>query len=203
MSVVPDDTGAKMTLKPDGHESTLRIGTERLTLQGVGPASARDLHLGGDGGFEWVDGGPFEGTRRASGMVLKAYEAGAHRPEWGVYVLVRREDGRAVGAMGFHGPPDEHGRAEVGYDLAETARGNGYATEALRALSAWALARDDVRQLIATIARDNLPSQRVVTRAGFVPMGEDAETAVARGRERGEDLVAYELRGTQDHDGSV
>ncbi|GGX88843.1 acetyltransferase [Streptomyces anandii JCM 4720] len=181
----------------------LLIPAERLTLEGVAPASARDLHLGGDGGFEWVDGGPYEGTRQASGQVLKAYEEGTHRPEWGVYVLVRREDGRAVGAMGFHGPPDEHGRAEVGYDLAEKARGHGYATEALRALSAWALARDDVRQLIATIARDNVASQRVVTRAGFVPMDEDAEPAVTRGRERDEDLVAYELRGTQDHDGSV
>ncbi|MFF4400432.1 GNAT family N-acetyltransferase [Streptomyces sp. NPDC001480] len=147
--------------------NNLVIPTERLTLVGVRPAAARDLRLGGDGGFEWLDGGPFQGTREAAGMVVKAYESGVHRPEFGLFALVRREDGRAVGGMGFHGAPDEDGRAEVGYDLVEAARGQGYATEALRALSEWALARDDVRLLMATVDRENLPSQAVVTRCGY------------------------------------
>ncbi|WP_234435837.1 GNAT family N-acetyltransferase [Streptomyces sp. NRRL S-813] len=153
----------------------LVIPAERLTLQGVTPAAARDLDRGGDGGFAWVGGGPYEGTRAAAGMVAKAYESGVHRPEWGMFVLVRREDGGAVGAMGFHGPPDGEGRAEVGYDLTEPARGHGYATEALRALSAWALARDDVRRLYARVDRDNVPSQRVAARAGFVQVADDEE----------------------------
>jgi GNAT superfamily N-acetyltransferase len=149
------------------------IPAERLTLQGLTPAAAADLRLGGTGGFDWIEGGPFEGTRDAAGMLLKAYEAGVHRPEWGVFVLVRSEDGRAVGGMGFHGAPDEVGRVEIGYDLTEGARGNGYATEALRALAAWALARDGVREVFATVDRTNIPSQGVVTRAGFTRVGED------------------------------
>ncbi|PTM98163.1 RimJ/RimL family protein N-acetyltransferase [Streptomyces sp. VMFN-G11Ma] len=155
--------------------NNLVIPAERLTLQGITPAAAHDLGMGGDGGFEWIEGGPFEGTREAAGFMLKAYEGGVHRPEFGVFALVRREDGRAVGGMGFHGVPDEDGRVEIGYDLAEGARGNGYATEALRALSDWAFARDDVHTLFATIARDNLPSQAVVTRAGFRQVGEEEE----------------------------
>ena len=77
--------------------------------------------------------------------------------------------------MGFRGGPDEEGRADVGYDLVETARGNGYATEALRALAEWALARDDVRTLFATIEPSDLPSQAVVSRAGFRRAGMDEE----------------------------
>jgi RimJ/RimL family protein N-acetyltransferase len=160
-----------------------RVPTPRLVLEGVTPAAARDLRLGGDGGFAWVEGGPCEGTREAAGMVVQAHEAGVHRPEWGMFVLVRREDGRAVGAMGFHGPPDGDGRAEVGYDLAGPARGRGYATEALRALAALALAREEVRALRAVVERWNTPSQGVVTRAGFTLAGEDG------GR------LVYELRG--------
>ncbi|MGW5607224.1 GNAT family N-acetyltransferase [Streptomyces sp. NPDC003753] len=156
--------------------NNLVIPTERLTLQGVTPAAATDLRMGGTGGFEWLDGEPFEGTREAAGMLVKAYEAGVHRPEWGVFVIVRREDGRAVGSMGFHGTPDEEGRAEVGYDLVEGARGHGYATEALRSLAAWALARDDVGTLFATVARANTPSQGVITRAGFTRVSENEET---------------------------
>ncbi|MFD5819980.1 GNAT family N-acetyltransferase [Streptomyces sp. NPDC127038] len=155
--------------------NNLVIDAERLTLQGVTPAAAADLRAGGTGGFEWIDGGPFEGTRDAAGMVVSAYEKGVHRPEWGMFALVRREDGLAVGAIGFHGVPDEEARAEVGYDLAENARGHGYATEALRALCAWALARDDVKVLLAAIDRDNAPSQRVIARAGFTRVSEDME----------------------------
>ncbi|MFJ9754505.1 GNAT family N-acetyltransferase [Streptomyces sp. NPDC101149] len=151
------------------------IPTERLTLQGVTPAAAIDLRTGGAGGYEWIDGGPYEGTREAAGMLVKAYEAGVLRPEWGVFVLVRSEDGRAVGGMGFHGAPDADGRVEVGYDLVEGARGNGYATEALRALAARALTGDGARELVATVDRTNIPSQGVVTRSGFTRVGEDQE----------------------------
>jgi RimJ/RimL family protein N-acetyltransferase len=160
-----------------GRSGSLEIGTERLTLQEVTPAAADDLRTGGTGGFAWIESGPFEGTAHAAGMVVRAHEEGIHRPEWGMFALVRRKDGRAVGAMGFHGPPDKEGGAEVGYDLAENARGQGYATEALRALSEWALARDDVKFLFAAIDRDNAPSQRVIARAGFTRVGEDAERA--------------------------
>ncbi|MPY34810.1 GNAT family N-acetyltransferase [Streptomyces adustus] len=167
--------------------NNLVIPAGRLTLQGITPAAARDLRQGGDGGFEWIEGGPFEGTRDAAGMLVKAYEAGVHRPEWGVFALVRTEDGRAVGGMGFHGAPDEQGRAEIGYDLAEGARGRGYATEALRALSEWALARDDVRSLFATVERGNAPSQAVLSRAGFTRVDTDSAHLADDGE------LAYEL----------
>lgn len=159
----------------------LFIDAERLTLHGLTPAAAADLAVGGTGGFDWVEGGPYEGTRDAAGMVVKAYEAGVLNPEWGTFVQVRAEDGRAVGAIGFHGPPGEDGRAEVGYDLAEAARGHGYATEAVGALARWARGRDDVRALFATVDPDNAPSQAVVTRAGFTRIADEG------------DLFAYEL----------
>ncbi|MFF0160128.1 GNAT family N-acetyltransferase [Streptomyces sp. NPDC005263] len=166
--------------------NNLVLPADRLTLEGVTPAAVADLCAGGDGGFDWLDGGPFEGTLEAAGMVLKAYEAGVHRPEFGLFALVRRSDGRAVGGMGFHGVPDEEGQAEVGYDLVEGARGQGYATEALRALSEWALARDGVRSLFATVEADNAPSQAVLSRVGFRQVSEDFDD---------EGLLAYQLRG--------
>ena len=165
--------------------NNLVLPAERLALDGVRPAAARDLSQGGDGGFDWLGGGPYHGTRDAAGMLVKAYEGGVHRPEFGVFVLVRHEDGRAIGSMGFHSAPDEDGRVEIGYDLVEGARGRGYATEALRALAGWALERDDVHTLFATVERGNTPSQAVVSRAGFRKAGED------------EQLLAYELRRDQ------
>lgn len=165
--------------------NNLVLPSDRLTLEGATPAAAADLAAGGDGGFEWIEGGPVDGTREGAGLLVKQYEAGTHRPEWGMYVLVRDADHRAVGAMGFHGVPDEDGRVEIGYDLVGPARGHGYATEALRALSAWALAREEVETVFATVEPANAPSQAVLTRAGFTrasTAGDDGE------------LHAYELR---------
>ncbi|NEE09109.1 GNAT family N-acetyltransferase [Streptomyces sp. SID7499] len=166
--------------------NNLVIDAERITLQGVTPAAATDLSTVGDGGFEWIEGGPIEGTRVGAGLVYKQYEDGVHRPEWGMYVLVRREDERAIGAMGFHSVPDGAGRVEVGYDLVDGARGHGYATEALRALSSWALDRPEVRTVVANVERDNLPSQNVLARAGFSQVAEDPEQLTYELREPGE-----------------
>lgn len=147
--------------------NALSIPAGRIALREVSPAAAADLAAGGTGGLTWIDGEPLDGTRRAAEGVTKAYTSGVHRPEWGMFALVRVEDETAVGGMGFHGPPDEEGVAEVGYDLAVGARGHGYATEALTALSTEALTRPGVSALLAVIEPENTPSQSVVKRAGY------------------------------------
>ncbi|MFH8609197.1 GNAT family N-acetyltransferase [Streptomyces sp. NPDC018029] len=154
-----------------------------VALREVTPAAAADLADGGTGGLTWLDGAPFDGTRRAAGMLTKAYAAGVLRPGWGMYALVRTADELAVGGMGFHGPPDDNGCVEVGYDLVEAARGHGYATQALRALSDWALTHPEVTSLLAVTAPDNAPSQRVATGAGYVRLA-DRDTNHAYGLQR-------------------
>ncbi|WP_447038995.1 GNAT family N-acetyltransferase [Streptomyces sp. DSM 118878] len=141
-----------------------------LALRELSPAAAADLAEGGTGGLTWIEGGPFEGTRGAAGKLVKGYVSGVHRPGFGIYAIVRTADETAVGAIGFHGPPDDEGSVEIGYDLAEAARGRGYATVALRALADWALARPDVTSLLAQVEPRNLPSQAVLTRVGFTPL---------------------------------
>ncbi|MFG3499013.1 GNAT family N-acetyltransferase [Streptomyces sp. NPDC047928] len=158
------------------------VRSERLALCEVGPQIAADLHTTGAGGFAWADGGPPEGTRFAAGLVAKAHEAGTLRPGWGSYAIVRAADRRAIGGIGFHAAPDAEGQAEVGYDLVAGARGSGYATEALRALAAWAFTDPDVTVLRATVEHGNAPSHGVVARAGFLRIGAT------------DDNVAYELR---------
>ncbi|WP_191094946.1 GNAT family N-acetyltransferase [Streptomyces kanamyceticus] len=156
--------------------NTLTIPAGPVTLSEVTPAAAADLASGGTGGFTWIEGGPFDGTRVAAEMVTKSYAAGTHRPAWGMYALIRAEDGLAVGGMGFHGAPDEEGCVEVGYDLAVAARGRGYATEALRSLSQWALARPEVTSLLAQTDPTNAPSQSVLTRTGWTRLPDRGTT---------------------------
>ncbi|MEU3409811.1 GNAT family N-acetyltransferase [Streptomyces sp. NPDC006658] len=171
--------------------NNLVIPAERITLTGLRPAAAHDLRLGGDGGFDWLGGEPYAGTREAAGYLVKAYEAGVHRPEFGVFALVRHEDGRALGGIGFHGAPDEEGRVEIGYDLVEEARGQGYATEALRALTEWALAREDVDLALLTIEHGNTASRHVAERAGFTPATVEEERTAREEHDMGAGLGLY------------
>jgi RimJ/RimL family protein N-acetyltransferase len=59
----------------------------------------------------------------------------------------------------------------VGYWLAPEARGRGVMTEALRAVVSWAREEHGIRRLVLTTHPDNVASQRVAERAGFVRVG--------------------------------
>ncbi|MFC1417638.1 GNAT family N-acetyltransferase [Streptacidiphilus cavernicola] len=153
--------------------------SERIELRVITPAAAAELAPGtGDGGFSWAPGGPYEGTRDACGMIVKAVEGGVYDPGWGAFAIVRLADGAAVGGAGFHGPPDE-GSVEIGYDLAESARGQGFATEAVRLLTGYALAAPGVSRVLAHTEPANTASQAVLLRAGFVRDG-DSEDGLPR-----------------------
>jgi RimJ/RimL family protein N-acetyltransferase len=144
------------------------IETERLCLHQLEVEEARGLLQGrADPEWPWVADYPIQGTMIAVEAFVRAIDAGAKPGRYGVYQLVRCMDRRVIGDIGFHGPPDQHGSVTVGYGLAASARGHGYATEALRALAAWALAQPEVVRVEADTTHANLPSQRVMERAGM------------------------------------
>jgi RimJ/RimL family protein N-acetyltransferase len=61
--------------------------------------------------------------------------------------------------------------AELGYGLAPWARGRGIATEALRALTAWAFDELGMHRLELLIAVDNAASKRVARTCGYTLEG--------------------------------
>jgi RimJ/RimL family protein N-acetyltransferase len=118
-------------------------------------------------GFDWIAEAPGPGTWELAGITARAAEVGWYVPPWGMYVIVRAVDERALGGIGFHGPPTAAGEVEIGYELAPGARGAGYATEAVRAVAALALADPEVHAVTARTAPRNTASQAVLLRAGF------------------------------------
>jgi RimJ/RimL family protein N-acetyltransferase len=86
--------------------------------------------------------------------------------EYGVHLVVRRDDGRVIGDGGFVGPPAD-GAVAIGYEIVPSARGQGYATEVIRALAEWALGQPAVGEVQAETLPDNEPSIRALLRAGF------------------------------------
>ena len=86
---------------------------------------------------------------------------------WWVRLMVRRDIGQAVGSAGFAGLPDGTGRVTLGYAVYPAFQGSGSATEAVRALVAWAFRQPGVAAVRATVPPGNAPSLRVVAKAGF------------------------------------
>ena len=84
------------------------------------------------------------------------------------YVLVA-DDGSVLGRFNLYNFED--GTAKLGYRVAQQAAGHGVATKSVRELCRIAAARHGVRTLRAATSHDNTASQKVLTKAGFVPVG--------------------------------
>ena len=84
------------------------------------------------------------------------------------YVLVA-EDGSVLGRFNLY--DFEDGTAELGYRVAQHVAGRGVATATVRELCRLAAARHGLRTLRAATSHDNAASQKVLTKAGFVPVG--------------------------------
>ncbi|MBZ4319602.1 GNAT family N-acetyltransferase [Streptomyces huiliensis] len=147
--------------------------TDRLILHPLTVDEARNIAADRPERLpHWVPGYPEEDDARAALRLLKAAENGEFDRHPGAYEIRRRDDGRVVGGLDFHGPADADGAVTVGYGLLPDERGKGYASEALRAALASARARG-VRRVKGDADHDNVPSHRVMTAAGMRVVGED------------------------------
>ena len=97
----------------------------------------------------------------------------SHPDQWDWYAIWMMElkDGTHVGELCFKGITD-NGTTEIGYGVAEDYQGCGYATEAVTALTDWALGQPHVGCVMAETDESNVASQRVLDKAGFAPTGE-------------------------------
>ncbi len=75
-----------------------------------------------------------------------------------------------AGHIGFHGPPDSEGIAEMGYTVFAPYRRQGFAFEAIGAIMAWARGRG-VQRFRLSIAPDNEPSLALAAKLGFEHVG--------------------------------
>lgn len=152
------------------------LETERLLLKGISPEDREFIFR--QFSTEAVNRYLFdaEPLRDVDGAdeIIRFYlqpEPRAHH-RW---IVTRKDDGATVGTCGFHAWNRERARCEIGYDLAPEYWGNGYMSEALRAVIVFARDKMQVREIQACIYPDNLGSINLAQRLGFVFQGETRE----------------------------
>ncbi len=150
------------------------IRTARLQLHAIDASEAERIVARNAGPADtWADDFPFEGDVGAAGGFLRATTTHGEQRPFGYYRITCLADGRAIGGLGFKSQP-AGGCVEIGYGLAPSARGNGYAAEAVIALLTVA-ADHGLSRVIADTPLDNIASQRTLIRAGFRLVSADAE----------------------------
>lgn len=98
------------------------------------------------------------------GALLAEQEAGV-----GAFYVLVAEDGSVLGRFNLYDV--ENGAAVLGYRIAQDVAGRGVATAAVRELCRLAAERHGLRILRAATSHENVASQRVLAKAGFVPVG--------------------------------
>ena len=92
------------------------------------------------------------------------------------WLFLAPDSAAAVGTGGFKGAPAS-GRAEIGFGIAESCRGRGFATQAVLRLVEIAGSQDHVTEIYAETAIANVASRRVVEKSGFSHIGQQTTEA--------------------------
>ncbi|HMM65474.1 MAG TPA: GNAT family N-acetyltransferase [Dokdonella sp.] len=114
------------------------------------------------GGIEVLDGAlP---PARVAAHALAQLDAGTSAHWCTPFLIVSRS--AVLGSCRFRNAP-ARGSVEIGYEVAESQRGQGVATAAVRQLLLKATSSGLVQQVVAHILPGNVASSRVVSRLGF------------------------------------
>ena len=162
--------------------TTPTLETERLRLRPVADADAdalwamhSDAHV-----LRYWDSPPWADRSRAQRFIAASRTMAEDGS--GVRLAIdRAADGRFLGWCSLSRWNPDYRSAAIGYCLAEPAWGQGYATEAARAVLDWAFGTLDLNRVQAETDTRNLASARVLEKLGFVREGTLREDCVVNG----------------------
>ena len=98
-------------------------------------------------------------------------------PWYTYWLVVVADEPYGAGLAGFKGYPDGEGEAEIGYGIDPNYQNQGYTTEAVRAMIAWAFLNPDCRSVVAPdTAKSNPASNRVLEKVGMHVYAETDDT---------------------------
>ena len=145
--------------------------TRRLRLRPIEPADQPLFHRQWNdplvGRFLW-DAAPVAPETVAK--VLASSADSFATKGYGLWHVARRDDGTPLGFCGLRVAADS-GRVELLYALDSACWGQGYATEAARAVLTYAFAMVGLESVIASTNPDNISSWRVLEKLGMTPIG--------------------------------
>lgn len=140
------------------------LETERLLLRDLTPDDVDGLlEIFGDPRAMWAYPSTKDRAQTEAWIrwAIESYDANG----WGLWAVVRREDGRFLGDCGpMYQPVEGEQVPELGYHIVRAEWGHGYATEAALACRDWFFTNTDHQRLVSIVWPRNAPSRRVAER---------------------------------------
>jgi [ribosomal protein S5]-alanine N-acetyltransferase len=159
------------------------IDTERLLLRTVGAGDAPVLQaLMTPNISRWVAAWPYPLSSAAVDEIISTALSGFADARSLPMVIVERSNGSIVGWIKLEALPNGSRGAGLGYWVAETAQGRGFAFEASKAMLQVGFEKLDVDFIEAGAQPANEISHRVLVKLGMRPMDEREVFAPARQR---------------------
>jgi RimJ/RimL family protein N-acetyltransferase len=164
----------------------VRIETGRLVVREYGPGDAVPVTVM-VAAQEWTALPP--GAPHDPAGVWRWLTEDVHRfraSGIGAHLAIQEADtGAAVGAMSLFKTDWRRRCTEVGYGVRASVRGRGYVTEALTALTGWALSEGGMHRVELRTEPGNAASRRVAEKAGYTLEGTVADPL------SGEEMVLF------------
>jgi RimJ/RimL family protein N-acetyltransferase len=140
---------------------------------------------------QWLDLIPQPYTKDDARARVESTEMSWREGSGYPFAVVDATSGELLGGIGMRWNDATNAVGEVGYWARREARGRGVTTRALRLVTAWALTQAGCERLVLRADVDNVPSQRVAERAGFVREGIERSARFNARRGRRVDFVVY------------
>ncbi len=151
------------------------MDTERLLLRKVASADAKSLWgIWSDPAVtKFMNISSFTHEEQALEMIdLLNQLANEHRAIR--YSIIKKIGNCIIGSCGFNNIDFDKATAEIGYDLAKTHWGKGYATEAIIALIHVAFTHLEIMTIVAKVDAANSNSIKVLQKLNFILQGYDS-----------------------------
>ncbi|WP_323741899.1 GNAT family N-acetyltransferase [Salinibacillus xinjiangensis] len=117
---------------------------------------------------------PMEDYKQLLPYKIDRFQQFPEEMEW-EGIIIHRDSQTIMGDMGFKGGPNSEGVMDLGYSIVTSYQGKGYATEMAKAMVEWGLRQPRVNRITASCDESNLPSIRVLEKAGFKRVGKEEQ----------------------------
>ncbi len=84
-----------------------------------------------------------------------------------LWVIILKEKQTIIGSLCFKNKPSPKGMVEIGYGLNRRFEGQGFMTNALKAIISWTFTQAQITGIVAETDQSNVASQKVLQKCGF------------------------------------
>ena len=151
---------------------SINIETERLILRQFSTDDAVELHKICNEAYilKWMPDWKSSVEERRSWIewVEKQYPLANKETARIMLAVTLKANGKLIGMVGLGNKEEVDNKVEIAYFISEKYSDNRYISEAAQAMKEWAFHSLKLDCLIAIVELDNLPSQKVAEKCGFI-----------------------------------